>query len=184
MRSKRKNCDTIVLSSDSDSNDTAVHRTTKKPRHNPPSSSSCLQTSTYTRKPHSQELETQGQHKTVSKSSCQKKSSCYSSIASLDNSDSDSDSCEQFEVQSQQFRSPVTVSSVSSSQSKLTQESGMLLDSVELPSDKELQREMKKKQAEVSRTASLSHLASMSFLCANYSAVSMVLEVKHHHMIT
>ena len=184
MRSKRKNCDTIVLSSDSDSNDTAVHRTTKRPRHNPPSSSSCLQTGTYTRKPHSQELETQGQHKTVSKSSCQKKSSCYSSIASLDNSDSDSDSCEQFEVQSQQFRSPVTVSSVSSSQSKLTQESGMSLDSVELPSDKELQREMKKKQAEVSRTASLSHLASMSFLCANYSAVSMVLEVKHHHMIT
>ena len=140
--------------------------------------------STYTRKPHSQELGTQGQHKTVSKSSCQKKSSCYSSIASLDNSDSDSGSCEQFEVQSQQFQSPVTVSSVSSSQSKLTQESGMSLDSVELPSDKELQREMKKRQAEVSRTASLSHLASMSFLCANYSAVSMVLEVKHHHMIT
>ena len=59
----------------------------------------------------------------------------------------------------------------------------MSLDSVELPSDKELQREMKKKQAEVSRTASLSHLASVSFLFANYS-VSMVLEVKHHHMIT
>ena len=144
-----------------------MYRATKKPRHNPSSSSSCLQTSTYTRKPHSQELGAQGQHKTVAKSSCQIKSSCYSSIATLNLIDnSDSDPCEQFEIQSQQFRSPVTVSSASSSQSQLTQESGMSLDSAEMPSDKELQREMKKRQAEVSRTASLSHLASMSFLFA------------------
>ena len=139
-----------------------MHRTTRNPWHNPSSSSSHLQTTydTYTRKPRSQELGTQGQHKTVSKSSCKKKSSCYSSIASLDNSDSDS--CEQFEAQSQQFQSPVTVSSASSSQSQLTQESGMSLDSAEMPSDKELQREMKKRQAEVSRIApSCKHVISV-----------------------
>lgn len=171
VRNEPKKYDTVVLSSDSDSNESAVRRTAKRPRHNLSSSSSGLQTtdSTYTRKPCSQELGMRGQRKTVSRSSCQ--GSCQSGTATLNLVDnSESDSCEQFEVQSQQFRSPssaVTMSSASSSQSQLTQESGMSLDSVEMPSDKELRRETKKSQAEVSRTASLYRLANRAFLFAN-----------------
>lgn len=171
VRNEPKKYDTVVLSSDSDSNESPVHRTAKRPRHNSSSSSSGLQTTagTYTRKLCSQELGTQGQRKTVSRSSCQ--SSCQSSTATLSLVDnSESDSCEQVEVQSQQLRSPssaVIVSSASSSQSQLTQESGMSLDSAEMPSDKELWRETKKRQAEVSRTASLYRLANMAFLFAH-----------------
>ena len=59
-----------------------------------------------------------------------------------------------FDSQSQQQRFPsslLVVSSTSSSQSQSSQESGMVLDPAEMLGDKELRKEMKKRQAEVNR---------------------------------
>ena len=70
------------------------------------------------------------------------------SVSSHRSDQTDSDS------QSQQQRSPsslLVVSSISSSQSQSSQESGMVLDPAEMLSDKELGKEMKKRQAEVNR---------------------------------
>ena len=59
------------------------------------------------------------------------------------------------ESHSQRLTSPVVVSSNSSSQSQSTQESGRVLDPAELLSDKDLRREMKRRQAEVNRVCLL-----------------------------
>jgi len=70
------------------------------------------------------------------------------SVSSHRSDQTDSDS------QSQQQRSPsslLVVSSTSSSQSQSSQESGMVLDPAEMLSDKELRKEIKKRQAEVNR---------------------------------